>query len=110
MFCASISCMFAQSSIGGDSVTVARQAPEAPRVSPSTLIIWYNHKYKKKLLKAIKKYKAEIIYDYKNFNGVAIKIPEGKDIDKAQKHFQKVKGVLSVNRDQIMNIQSTRIQ
>lgn len=77
---------------------------EDVRYSPSTLIIWYKQGRKKKLLKAVKKYNAEILYDYKNFNGVAIKIPQGMDINSAIAYFKKVKGVLQVNRDSIMHL------
>lgn len=73
----------------------------------STLIIWYDatkRRNKKALLKAVRKYKAKVIYDYKNFNGIAIKIPDGSDINSAITYFQKVKGVLQVSRDQIMHL------
>lgn len=81
---------------------------EQSKYSPSTLIIWYDassKRNKKRLMKAVKAYKASIIYDYKNFNGIAIKIPEGPSLEAAITYFQKVKGVLQVNRDGIMTIQ-----
>lgn len=87
-----------------DSMKVSRSVTD---MSPSTLIIWYDSSkksYKKHLLKAVRSYKAEIIYDYKSFNGIAIKIPNGADINDAIKYFQKVKGVLCVNRDRIMHL------
>lgn len=81
-------------------------------MSPSTLIIWYDASgkdSKKALLKAVKDYKAELIYDYKNFNGIAIRIPDGSNINDAITYFQKVKGVLQVNRDHIMSIQKSQL-
>lgn len=73
--------------------------------SPSTLIIFYDDSIgKAPLLKAVKEYKATIIYQYGTMNGIAIRIPEGKSIDDAIAYFQKVKGVLAVNRDRICHL------
>ena len=51
------------------------------------------------LKKAFAEYGAEIIYEYKNFNGFAIKIPKEKSLEEAKTHFSKLKGVLSVEKD-----------
>ena len=51
------------------------------------------------LLEAAEKYGAEIIYRYENFNGVALVIPEGKDVNEAIRYFRAVKGVTAVNRN-----------
>ncbi len=57
------------------------------------------------LLKAVQHYKAEIFYDYQNFNAVAIKIPANKNLEKAQHYFKKIKGVILVNKDEIVQIE-----
>ena len=88
--------------VGGENV-----APKKPQklISDNTLIIYYNNsKGRKNLLKEVKKYNATIIYDYKNLNSVAIKIPDGVDIHDAKAHFEKVKGVVGVNYDRIMQL------
>jgi len=73
--------------------------------SPSTLIIFYDPTVgADPLRKAIKDYKAELIYDYKNFNGFAISIPQGSKIEDAISYFNKVDGVLTVNRDAIYHL------
>ena len=73
--------------------------------APDRLIIMYDEKTgKDSLLKAIKDYNAEIIYDYDIIPGMAIKIPEGSDIKKAIKYFKAVKGVVSVERDRIIRL------
>ena len=73
--------------------------------APDRLIIMYNEKTgKEPLLKAIKDYNAEIIYDYDIIPGLAIKIPEGGDIKAAIGHFRAVKGVVSVERDHIIRL------
>jgi len=73
--------------------------------SPSTLIIYYDTAVgKQPLLKAIEKHKAEILYDYANFNAVAIRIPKDKGLDESIRLFQKVKGVLSVAKDRIYHL------
>lgn len=56
------------------------------------------------LLNAVKEFGAELIYEYKTLKGIAIKVPENKSIDRAIAYFKKVKGVLSVNRDQIIKL------
>ena len=44
---------------------------------------------KEPLLKAIQKYKAEILYDYSIVPGMAIRIPEGANLDDAIKYFKR---------------------
>lgn len=74
--------------------------------SPSVLIIMVDAETGKGPLKeAIKAYKAELIYDYQNINGVAIRIPNNRTMDEAIKYFENVKGVISVQRDEIMQLQ-----
>ena len=73
--------------------------------SPDRLLIMYDEEIgKEPLLAAIEEYKAEIIYDYSIIPGMAIKIPEGADIHEAMEYFKKVKGVVSVERDQIIRL------
>lgn len=71
-------------------------------VSPSTLIIYYDAEVGKEFfMDAIKNYKAEVVYDYKNFNAIAIRIPKKKSLKQAKAFFEKTKGVLQVNEDHI---------
>ena len=73
--------------------------------TPNTLIIYYDDTIgKEPLLAAIEEYHAHIIYEYKIFNGVAIRIPDDKDIGDALTFFGSVEGVLQVMRDQIITI------
>ena len=73
--------------------------------APDRLIIMYDEKTgKEPLLKALKDYNAEIIYDYDIIPGMAVKIPEGSDIREAIKFFKAVKGVVSVERDRIIRL------
>ncbi|MBQ6209155.1 MAG: hypothetical protein IJK42_05220 [Prevotella sp.] len=73
--------------------------------TPNTLLIMYDKEVgKEPLVKAIKAYKAEIIYDYGKVTGFAIRIPEGKKIDDAILYFKKVEGVKSVECDRIYHI------
>jgi hypothetical protein len=60
----------------------------------------------KPLLKAIKSYHAKILYRYKNFNAIAFSIPAKKKEDDAIAYFQKVKGVLTVNKDTKVELQA----
>lgn len=73
--------------------------------SPNTLIIMYDTEVgKEPLLEAIKEYQAEILYDYSIIPGMAIRIPDGANIHVALAYFKEVKGVVSVERDQIIRL------
>ncbi|MCR5407540.1 MAG: hypothetical protein K6E61_00315 [Bacteroidales bacterium] len=79
-----------------------RLMDEPQDVSPNTLIIMYDPEVgKEPLLAAVKEYGADLMYDYSIIPGIAIKIPDGKDIHDAIAFFKKVKGVTSVERDHI---------
>ena len=83
-----------------------RQNVNAKR--PLLAIRWYLFDKKtgnKPLLKAIKKQGCTLLYKYKEFSGVAVKVDEKHDVDKAIADFKKVKGVTSVNKDGIMQLQ-----
>lgn len=74
-------------------------------VSPTNLIIMYDTEIGKEyLLKAVKEYSAELLYDYSIIPGIAIKIPEGTDIIEAIVFFENVKGVTAVERDHIYHL------
>ena len=73
--------------------------------SPNTLIIMYDEAVgKEPLLEAIETYGAEVKYDYSLIPGMAIRIPDGKDIHDAITFFRKVRGVTSVERDRIIRL------
>lgn len=86
----------------------AARGPAGQLYSSRSLIIMYDGpRGKKNLLKAVKKYGARLVYDYTIVNGVAIELPEGRDVHQARAWFQKVKGVVSVNYDLIYQLDST---
>ena len=65
-----------------------------------TLIIFYDAQAgKEPLFKAAQKYGSEIIYDYKNLNGAALRVPDNQTPAKDIKYYKKVPGVLSVEMD-----------
>lgn len=51
------------------------------------------------LLKAAKEFGSEILYIYKNINGIAVTVPNGKSVTEAERYYEKIKGVLSVQQD-----------
>lgn len=74
-------------------------------VSKTNLIIMYDKEIgKEHLLQAVKEYGAELLYGYSIIPGIAIKIPEGTDIQKAIAFFADVKGVTAVERDHIYHL------
>lgn len=78
---------------------------QLPMVSPSTLIIYYDAEVgKESLLEAVRSYKAELVYDYVNFHAIAIRIPRKKSLKQAKSFFEKVKGVLQVTEDHIIQL------
>lgn len=90
---------------GGEGLEKAKREREKTPVS-HTLIIFFDKKTgSKPLLKAIKKQGCTLLYKYKEFNGVAVKVDEKHDINQAIADFKKVKGVTSVNKDGIMQVQ-----
>ena len=89
----------------GEGLEKERREREKTSVS-HTLIIFFDKKTgNKPLLKAIKKQGCTLLYKYKEFSGVAVKVDEKHDVDKAIADFKKVKGVTSVNKDGIMQLQ-----
>ena len=73
--------------------------------SPNTLIISYDETIgKEPLLSAIEEYNATVIYDYSIINAVAIKIPDGTELETAIEYFKNIEGVLFVNKDYIYQI------
>jgi hypothetical protein len=79
--------------------------PEKDRYSSSRLIIMVDTAVgKKPLLKAIRKYGAELKWDYKIIPGVAILKPARKTIEETMEYFRKVEGVISVERDELMHL------
>ena len=89
----------------GEGLEKERREREKTSVS-HTLIIFFDKKTgNKPLMKAIKKQGCTLLYKYKEFSGVAVKVDEKHDVDKAIADFKKVKGVTSVNKDGIMQTQ-----
>ena len=71
------------------------------------LIIFYDREQSAAaLLAAAQSYGANVIYQYQNLNGIAVAIPEGKEMQDAIRYFERVKGVLQVNQDRILQLQA----
>ncbi|MBQ8047407.1 MAG: DUF1294 domain-containing protein [Prevotella sp.] len=87
------------------SITPKEQASDIGAFSPTTLIIMYDQGIgKEALLKAVKEYKAEIIYDYHTISGIAIKKPKDKTIEETIELFKAIQGVIAVERDRIIQL------
>lgn len=57
------------------------------------------------LRNVISQYGGKIIYEYKNFNALAVEIPQNKSIDQSIEFFSKQKEVLNVSADGVNAIQ-----
>ena len=78
------------------------QVPIVDKQYSNVLIIHYDKQVgTDKLQKAVKKQKAKIVYSYENFNAVAVSFPKEKSLDGMVKYFSKVKGVLTVQKNEI---------
>ena len=97
--------------------SVACSAVYRPDVSNQTsenltlrnLIIFYDKTEiaPEKLVQIAQQKGAELLYQYENFNAIAIHVPEALDFNKIKAEFTPMKGILGVEEDQIMHIQST---
>ena len=96
-------CSVAQKTLGGERHEVETDNKE---YSKNTLIVYVDaNTGKEPLFEFCKAKKFEVIYNYSNISGAALKIPENVSIEKAIAHLKKVKGVVGVERDSIMKLQ-----
>lgn len=73
-----------------------------------TLIIMYDGTRQdsvQQVLVAAEQYGAEVLYQLNVVKAIALRMPEGQDVDQAMAHFRQLPGVLSVERDQVMQVQ-----
>ena len=76
-----------------------------PDHSPNVFLLIYDAEVgNEPLLKAIKEYKCEIVYDYGIINGMALKKPEDKTLEETMQYFKTVKGVTNVEYDNIIRL------
>lgn len=69
------------------------------------LIIYYNPETGNgALLDAAKKYGSEVLYVYRVINGIAVTVPKNKSVSDAIKFYENIPGVLSVNKDQKLQL------
>mgnify|MGYP001661262997 CR=1 FL=1 len=70
-----------------------------------SLIIYYDPEAgKEALLNAVKKFDSEVLYVYKVINGIAVTVPKDRTVSEAIKYYERVPGVLSVNKDQKLQL------
>ena len=76
-----------------------------PEHSPNVFLLMYDAEIgKEPLLKAIKEYKCEIVYDYGIITGMALKKSEDKTLEETMQYFKTVKGVTNVEYDHIIRL------
>ncbi len=96
------SCQTRQATVSSVPVIERSNAPEH---SPDVFLVMYDAETgKDPLLKAIKAYGCEIVYDYSIIRGMALKKPEDKTLEETMQHFRGVKGVLHVEYDHIIRL------
>lgn len=82
----------------------AQQPAHAAQENTNVLIIFFEQDKGDAVAAAVKQYGAEVVYRYQMINGIAIRVPAGKNVDAAIAHFERVRGVLQVQRDQVMQL------
>lgn len=76
-----------------------------------TLILFYDRNIgSKPLLKAVRNYKATVLYLYRNFNGIAISVSSAVPEEEAIRYFKQIRGVLSVQKDRKMQLYNNTYQ
>lgn len=74
-------------------------------VTHENLIIYYDPAAgNDDLLRAAKKYGSEVLYVYKNINGIAVSIPKNRSFQEAVNYYEKISGVISVMKDEKMQL------
>ena len=69
------------------------------------LIVFYERRLGRRHLMAEgQTLNCSIIYDYQNFNAVALKVPEEASIDEVIARLRQTKGVLQVSRDHVYKL------
>ena len=76
----------------------------AAQENAGVLIIFFAQGKGDAVAAVAQQYGAEIMYRYQAMNGMAVRLPAGKNTNAAIKHFEKVQGVLQVQRDQVMQL------
>ncbi|MDO5356350.1 MAG: hypothetical protein Q4E77_02515 [Conchiformibius sp.] len=82
----------------------AAPEPSAADISADTLIIYYQTNAKNGVLEAVRQYGASVLYDYRNFNAVAVRLPAPPQPEAAVRHFENVRGVLQASRNHIQQL------
>ena len=73
--------------------------------SPDVFLVMYDKETgREPLLKAIKEFQCEIVYDYNFINGMALKKPDAKSLEDTMQFFRGVKGVLTVEYNHIIRL------
>lgn len=75
------------------------------KVSRNLIVSYDPAMGKKPLMEAVKQMGATLLYDYNNFNMIAIRIKDGVKSQVAKEYLQKVPGVTNVENDSVQRAQ-----
>ncbi|MFZ7275305.1 hypothetical protein [Avibacterium avium] len=91
-----------------DIATAQTSSLQVEQTSSATrdFIIFYDRALTNapELIVASQKLGAELLYEYKNFNAIAVHIPEHLDLSTREKQLAQLNGVLQVNPSQMMQL------
>ncbi|VGM94747.1 Uncharacterised protein [uncultured Avibacterium sp.] len=91
-----------------DIATAQTSSLQVEQTSSATrdFIIFYDRTLTNapQLIAACQKLGAELLYEYKNFNAIAVHIPENLELSSLKTKLSQIKGVLEVNESQMMQL------
>ncbi|MFZ7158074.1 hypothetical protein ACLSZ7_03510 [Avibacterium gallinarum] len=91
------------------NITTAQISPQQVEQAPSAtrdFIIFYDRTLTTapQLIAASQKLGAKLLYEYRNFNAIAVHIPENLELSSLKTKLSQIKGVLEVNESQMMQL------
>ena len=89
----------------GEPITILVGSDGQATIDNTLIIMVSKETSLEDMVKEATSYGSTILYKYDSLHGLAIKVPTDKSTDEAITYFEKLKGVLSVSKDQVSSIQ-----
>ena len=99
-----------QSALSGTPLAVDSVTTKSDTAVDRTLIIYYDRSVgKQALLNFVRIKQCKLIYDYVNFNAIAIRLAPQLDKKKTINALREMKGVLQVAEDRVLHLDEHRL-
>ena len=88
-----------------EAVAMRPGSGECQPVTSRVLIVYYDAQVGSSALEAaVKRAGCQVLYRYAVLHGMAVRAPERADVERLIRRLQRVRGVLSVQRDQLLQL------